>query len=125
MCSSSRTHTLTRIARKEEPLALLAPAPIYLAYRSNTIVENDRVMTALAWVMSLTVRRANSLARIFSEKHSLALVTPSPPPLLCGEGTQGAASSRCTLAHLVDLVTATGISRAQTLRLLLVGPLLG
>jgi hypothetical protein len=71
------------ISRVKEPLALVTPTPIRLPHRvTSTVIPNDGVMAALACVMRLAARGAHSLARIPSEKESLALVAPSPAPLL-------------------------------------------
>jgi hypothetical protein len=50
--------------------------------------------------MSLLVCRANSLARMTSEKHSLTLVTPSPVPLLSGGGTNTVIFFRLRLSKI-------------------------
>ena len=74
--------SLASIARKKQPLTFVAPAPILLANGTKTVVENHRVVTALAWVVGLIVGRALSLACVAREEHALTFVAPTPLALL-------------------------------------------
>src|SRR5262252_1229178 len=71
--------------REKESLALVTPTPTILrVLNAYAVIEKDCIMTTLACVMwcDPAVRRTHPLARMPGEKESLALVTPSPIPLL-------------------------------------------
>jgi hypothetical protein len=69
------------VAKGVHSLALGAPPPTpLLPWRVST--DYCPILGALASVMGLPIRRANSLAGILSGEHSHALGAPPPAPLL-------------------------------------------
>ena len=112
MYATGRTRTLSPITGKEQTLAFPAPAPIRLTYEINAVVPDHCVMPAVACVMSLMVRGANSLARIAGKKCSLALVTRPPIPLLSRDGALTVTAPRFSFAEVYQIFAApAGVMR--------------
>jgi hypothetical protein len=115
MRTARRTRSEAHILPEKHSLALMAQSPAALL-SCIIFTQNSGIADALASVMSLIVRRTNalvwSLTWITSEEQSLALMAPSPPPLLSRTYTSNN-SIRAALARVMSLMVG-GTNPSQT-----------